>query len=425
MSDIYLHPISKKIKAVVEVHGSKSIANRVLLLAAIANGNSIIHNVPDSAEDVYLMIKALKNLGISITKNLEKDAYIIIGCNGIIPVKIENVFCGNSGTTLRFLTALLAFQNGQYLLTGTKRMQQRPVNDLVDALSSLGAQISYLKQISYPPIQINKFLDNGSNIIKISGKTSSQFLSSILMAFTQLNRKIDILVIDEIISKPYIEITIALLKKFGAIIECFNNSYSVMPNNLSAIEYTIEPDASSASYFLAIGAIAGDITIKDLGLNSLQGDKNFAYVLEKMGSIVEYTNYSIRVKHNILNAIRVNMQDMPDVAMTLAVIALFANGTTIIEGISSWQIKETDRLKAMHNELTKLGAIISSTTNSISITPPDVIKQNISIDTYNDHRMAMSFSLLAVGGISIIIKNHQCVKKTFANYFDTFNKICY
>ncbi|HMT03065.1 MAG TPA: 3-phosphoshikimate 1-carboxyvinyltransferase [Burkholderiales bacterium] len=423
MSNIYLPKISKTIKDIVKIPGSKSIANRVLILAAIAQGKSIIYNVPDSAHDVYLMIKALKDLGIKITK--KNNTYIIVGCNGNIPVKKAKIFCGNSGTTFRFLTAILAIQNGQYILTGNKRMQQRPIEDLVIALSSIGAQISYLKKNFYPPIQINQFIDNASNRVNINGKISSQFLSSILMASSILKRKIDICVINELISKPYINITTILLKKFGAIVECLNNSYIITPSNLTAVKYTIEPDASSASYFLAIGAIAGDITIKDLGTTSIQGDKNFALILKKMGAIVDYSENTIRVKHQPLKSIEIDMQDMPDVAMTLAIVALFAKGTTIIKGISSWRVKETDRQEAMYNELKKLGATIEITDNSISITPPKIIKQNAIINTYDDHRMAMAFSLIAVGGISVTIKDYQCVEKTFVNYFTIFNKICY
>ncbi len=423
MSNIFLPPVSKKIKGIVKIPGSKSIANRVLILAAMAHGKSIIHNVPDSAHDVYLMIKALKDLGINITK--KNNAYIIIGCNGDIPVKKAKIFCGNSGTTFRFLTAILAIQNGQYLLTGNKRMQQRPIEDLVIALSSLGAQISYLNENFYPPIQINQFIDNSSNQVNINGKISSQFLSSILMAGSLLKRKIDICVINELISKPYINITTTLLKKFGAKIECLNDTYIVTPSNLIAVKYIIEPDASSASYFLAIGAIAGDISIKNLGTNSIQGDKNFALILKKMGAIVDYSENTIRVRHHPLKSIEIDMQNMPDVAMTLAIVALFAKGTTIIKGISSWRVKETDRQEAMYNELTKLGAVIKITDNSISITPPKIIKQNIIIDTYDDHRMAMAFSLIAVGGISVTINDRQCVEKTFVDYFTIFNKICY
>jgi 3-phosphoshikimate 1-carboxyvinyltransferase len=422
---------TKSINAILDLPGSKSIANRVLPLAAMAQGVSTIHNVPDVGEDVQLMLAALDRLGIKCEK-IRQDAngcssYKIHGCGGKLSVSSAELFLGNSGTSIRFLTALLALLDGSYVLTGIQRMKERPIKDLVNALRQLGCQIECLENEGYPPLQTSPFLDNGIAEISLSGKISSQYLTGLLMALPQLKREITVKIYDELISKPYVEITLALLRMFGAkVAESAENCFTIYPIEvLQAIEYTVEPDASSASYFLAMGAMSGSARINNLGEMSLQGDKNFAKVLAQMGAQVEYHHGYILVQHKELNAITVNMEDMPDVAMTIAVLALFAQGTTTINGISSWKVKETDRLLAIYTELCKVGATVSYTDDSITITPPAKILPNISIDTYNDHRMAMCFSLLAVGGIPVVINNYECVGKTFANYFDVFNGLVY
>lgn len=443
MPDIKLNPINKKPIITLDLPGSKSIANRVLPLAAMSFGTSIIHNIPSDSEDVSLMLAALDTLGIlvediSANSSTTHKSYKIHGCNGILPNKNAQIFCGNSGTTIRFLSAILAFMDGEYILDGIDRMHERPIKDLVLTLESIGANISYLKNTGYPPLKILPFSDNNKDSISISGKVSSQYLTGVLLAVSLLKREVTIAVYDELISKPYVDITIGLLAKFGVktLETNQNRSYTIntasINNSLTGTEYTVEPDASSASYFLALGAISGDVTINNLSETSLQGDRNFAKVLKLMGANVEYCEHSIRVtpgasiqKHNKLTAININMEDMPDVAMTIAVLALFANGTTIISGIHSWKVKETDRLLAIHNELKKLGANVIITDSSITITPPQSINSNVEIDTYNDHRMAMCFSLVAAYGIPITIKDYECVNKTFPSYFTVFSDICY
>lgn len=428
MSNIALPAAAKPIYATLDLPGSKSIANRVLPLAAMANGVSIIHNVPDVGEDVQLMLAALNNLGIQCEKISQAangcSSYKIHGCGGKLPVATAELFLGNSGTSIRFLTAMLAVLPGSYVLTGIQRMKERPIKDLVAALRQLGAQITCVENEGYPPLQTSTFVDNGVDEISLSGKISSQYLTGLLMAMPLLNREITVKIYDELISRPYVDITLALLKMFGIdSAELAPNAFTIYPSHgLQAVEYTVEPDASSASYFLAMGALSGNVTINHLSANSLQGDKNFAKVLAQMGADVEYAEQSIRCRcSGKLNAVDVNMEDMPDVAMTIAVVALFATGTTTISGISSWKVKETDRLLAIYTELSKLGATVSYTEDSITITPPTEIKPNVAIDTYNDHRMAMCFSLVAVGGVPVIINDYECVGKTFANYFDVFN----
>jgi 3-phosphoshikimate 1-carboxyvinyltransferase len=429
MPDIYLAPITKMPEAILNLPGSKSIANRVLLLAAVANGDSIIHNVPEVAEDVVLMLEALTKLGVVIQKisnNENLSSYKISGCNGAFSVKNASIFCGNSGTSIRFLTSMLSLMDGQYELTGIERMKERPISDLVEALQMVGADISYSEKSGYPPLSTHVFIDNKADVINISGLVSSQYLTGVLMALPLLKRKITVSIKDELISKPYIDITVAIMQKFGCVIEINGNDYTINPvNSLNPIEYTIEPDASSASYFLALGAIKGNITINNLSKDSLQGDKRFSESLSDMGAEVDYQANAINVRAKFIKPININMEAMPDVAMTLAVMALFANGTSTITGIRSWKVKETDRILAMYTELTKLGAGVFITDNSIEILPPARINSDVAIDTYNDHRIAMCFSLVAAYGIPVTIRDYQCVGKTFANYFDMFREICY
>lgn len=434
MPNISLIPRKKTIDTSLNLPGSKSIANRVLLLAAIADGTSIIHNVPDVSEDVILMLEALKQLGVKINKLAVKNAadtsssYEIEGCGGEFITKDATIFCGNSGTSIRFLLAALALMPGSYCLTGIQRMKERPIKDLVLALNQVGAKIDYVENQGFPPLQTHAFQDNNINTISLSGKMSSQYLTGLLMALPLLKRDININIYDQLISKPYVDITVALLAKFGCnVSDDGHDNYLVKGDfRLKGIEYTIEPDASSASYFLAMGALNGRVVINNLSENSLQGDKNFANVLKQMGANVEYHANSVQVsQYDVLKAINVDMQDMPDVAMTIAVLALFADGVSTIHGISSWRVKETDRLQAMYNELTKLGAIVTMTNDSITINPPSRVRPNVAIDTYNDHRMAMCFSLVAVAGIPVTINNYECVGKTFANYFEVFNNLCY
>jgi len=431
MTSITLSPRSKSINANLNLPGSKSIANRVLLMAAIAHGTSVIHNIPDVSEDVRLMLEAIQKLGVRVNKigNSENgsSSYEIEGCGGEFRVKEAEIFCGNSGTTIRFLGAMLSLMPGKYCLTGIERMKERPIGDLVAALELLGAKVEYLEKPGFPPLQTSPYKDKFVGTVSISGKLSSQYLTGLLMVLPILGRDIKVHILDELISKPYVDITLALLNKFGVVADNRGNDYIIHGGRgLQAIEYTVEPDASSASYFLAMGALDGKVCVNNLSKSSLQGDKKFAEVLQKMGAKVDYMQNSIMVsQQGNLKSIDLDMQSMPDVAMTIATMALFANGTSTISGIKSWKVKETDRLQAMYNELTKLGAKVVITDDSIEVTPPKQLNSNVAIDTYNDHRMAMCFSLVAAYGKPITINDYECVGKTFANYFDIFKQICY
>ncbi len=424
---LHLPPRQKTIQATLDLPGSKSIANRVLLLAAMAKGKSILHRVPDVSEDVCLMMEALKELGVSMVEGDTPYSYSITGCAGNFSVKEATIFCGNSGTTIRMLTALLAVLNGDYVLTGIERMKERPIEDLVESLLQLGANITYLEKPGYPPLSIYPFKDNRATEITCSGKDSSQYLTGLLMALSAVNRKTKIHIPDKLRSKSYVDMTLKILTKFGAEIDEKNLTYTLNSNKpLQAIEYTIEPDASSATYFLACAALNGSVCVNHLGKSSLQGDADFALILEKMGAKVVYTADSISVSADKpLRAVDVDMENMPDAAMTLAVLCLFAQGTSHIRGIGTWKIKETDRLLAMQTELRKLGAVVETREDSITITPPKTIRSGVAIDTYQDHRMAMSFSLVAAYGIEVIINDYVYVNKTFANYFQLFNQLCY
>lgn len=401
--------------------GSKSITNRILLLASLGEGEILIKK-PLFSDDTNYMISALEQLGINIKIN--KDDILINGSCGNFPIKNKDLFLGNAGTAFRPLTACLALNYGNYKLKGIERMHERPIKDLIIALQQLGAEIKYLKNDGFPPIEIGKGKIKYDSPIKIRGDISSQFLSSLLMACPLLKNNVEIDVEGDLISKPYVEITLKLLEKFGVYF--INNDWKNFKlQKSSALKNPriihIEGDASSASYFFASAAIAGEIEIQGINKDSIQGDINFLKVLKKMGAFIEFRESSIVVKKaKNLNGLSVDCKMIPDAAMTLATLALFANGPTELKNIASWRIKETDRIYAMETELKKLGAKVVSTNNSIKIFPPKEIKDNVEINTYDDHRMAMSFSFVCLSKKNVVINDPNCVKKTFPNYFKDF-----
>lgn len=415
---------SSKIYGAVELPGSKSITNRVLLLASLAEGDITI-NKPLLSDDTNYMLSALQQLGIVIEK--EDGNIVIKGSNGKFPVNKAELFLGNAGTAFRPLTAALCLNHGQYTLSGVKRMHQRPIKDLVDALFQIGAKVEYIENEGYPPLAIYPGKIQYVSPIKIRGDVSSQFLSSILMAFALTKNKIKIEIIGDLISKPYIEITLKLLKQFGIIYvnknwKNFTLQQPAKLKNPKIIE--IEGDASSASYFFAAAAIAGEIEVKGINKNSIQGDIDFLNILKKMGAKILYKKNSIVVsKADNLIGLKVDCKMIPDAAMTLATLSLFANGPTELINIGSWRVKETDRILAMETELRKIGAKVSSTQDSIKIYPPKEIYDNIAIDTYDDHRMAMCFSLICLAEKNVIINDPNCVAKTFPNFFNDFTAL--
>ena len=421
----------KKLKAVqsvsgqVTLPGSKSITNRILLLSAIADGATTIIG-PLVSDDTLHMIDALKKLQVDLTQKDNGDI-LIHGARGNFKNKSAEIFLGNAGTAFRPLTAALSFSKGQYTLSGLPRMHERPIKDLVDALLQLNADITYLGQEGYPPLKISpsEIMINGP--IKIRGDISSQFLTSLLMAMPLTKKEVVIEIEGDLISKPYIDITLNLMARFGIHVKKIDWKHFVIPGSSSYVspgEIFVEGDASSASYFLAAGALAGDIEVKGIGRNSIQGDVKFAEALVLMGADINILEASIQVtKVAALQAINLDCNHIPDAAMTLAVLALFAKGTTKLLNIGSWRVKETDRIKAMATELRKLGAAVTEGNDFIEITPPLKIKEHVEIDTYDDHRMAMCFSLVSLRNIPITINDPACVNKTFPTYFEVLESI--
>ncbi|MFY8176570.1 MAG: 3-phosphoshikimate 1-carboxyvinyltransferase [Candidatus Methylopumilus universalis] len=421
----------KKLKAVqsvsgqVTLPGSKSITNRILLLSAIADGATTIIG-PLVSDDTLHMIDALKKLQVDLTQKDNGDI-LIHGTRGNFKNKSAEIFLGNAGTAFRPLTAALSFSKGQYTLSGLPRMHERPIKDLVDALLQLNADITYLGQEGYPPLKISpsEIMINGP--IKIRGDISSQFLTSLLMAMPLTKKEVVIEIEGDLISKPYIDITLNLMARFGIHVKKIDWKHFVIPGSTSYVspgEIFVEGDASSASYFLAAGALAGDIEVKGIGRNSIQGDVKFAEALVLMGADINILEASIQVtKVAALQAINLDCNHIPDAAMTLAVLALFAKGTTKLLNIGSWRVKETDRIKAMATELRKLGAAVTEGNDFIEITPPLKIKEHVEIDTYDDHRMAMCFSLVSLRNIPITINDPACVNKTFPAYFEVLESI--
>lgn len=409
----------KYINGIVDLPGSKSISNRVLLLAAISKGKTIISNLLKS-EDVKYMLKALKLLGISYDISNNNVCEIIGNINQFNKSQPLELFLGNAGTAMRPLTALLSvIKKSNIVLTGDKRMKERPIKHLIDALNQGGAKIDFIENNGYPPLHICGGFKGGK--IDIDCNISSQFLTSLLMVCPLAELDTIININTKLVSKPYIDITINLMKKFG--INIINNNYKnfIINGNqqyISPGQYFVEGDASSASYFLAAAAIkGGTVCVNGIGNNSIQGDIRFANVLQQMGAIIKWEKNSIICSKGVdLKSIDMDMNDIPDAAMTIATTALFAKGTSIIRNIYNWRVKETDRLTAIATELRKVGATVKEGNDFIMITPPQKINHAY-IETYNDHRMAMCFSLVALSDVSVTILDPYCVNKTFPDFF--------
>ena len=425
LETITLQP-AKQVGGTIKLPGSKSISNRTLLLAALAEGTTDIRDLLAS-DDTARMLEALEALGVKL-ENIGENAVRVTGNGGRLAVKKADLFLGNAGTAFRPLTAALALLEGEFKLSGIPRMHERPIGDLVDALRQAGANIEYLGNEGYPPLKIFPADIQSSQAIKIRGDVSSQFLTALLMALPLSGKAFTIEVVGELISKPYIEITLNLMARFGIKVQRDGWERFHIPANTSyksPQEIYVEGDASSASYFLAAGTVAADdqgLTIEGVSSNSIQGDIKFADEIVKMGANIEYGANHVLVKRakGKLKAIDLDCNHIPDAAMTLAILALFADGTTTLRNIASWRVKETDRISAMATELRKVGASVEEGSDYIKITPPQVLTPNAVIDTYDDHRMAMCFSLVSLAGVPIIINDPKCVGKTFPDYFERF-----
>ncbi len=424
MKSLTLNPI-QSVNGAVTIPGSKSLSNRILLLSALAEGQTKITNLLRS-DDIFHMLNALSALGVTYELNDDRTECVMTGVGGALssdaPIEL---FLGNAGTAMRPLCASLTLGRGEFTLTGEPRMTERPISHLVDALRNMGADITYLKNEGYPPLKISGTGLRGGQV-SIKGNISSQFLTSLLMAAPYAETDLEIFIDGELVSKPYIHITIEAMKKFGVHVENYEFQRFVVQHSQryrSPNEIMVESDASSASYFLAAGAIAGGtVRVNGVGTSSVQGDIQMVEVLEKMGANITYSENWIEVSKGQLHAIDMDLNHIPDAAMTIATTALFCEGTTVIRNIYNWRVKETDRLTAMSTELRKVGALVDEGEDYIAITPPETI-QPATIDTYDDHRIAMSMALAALGDSPIIINDPECTSKTFPTFFEVFEEI--
>jgi 3-phosphoshikimate 1-carboxyvinyltransferase len=417
----------------VRLPGSKSISNRVLLLAALSEGSTTVHDVLES-DDTAVMLNALQQLGCSVTK--DADRVVITGLGGKLVTRQASLFMGNAGTAMRPLTAALALLGGEFELSGVQRMHERPIGDLVDALRQLGCSIDYLGNDGFPPLRLRPGTLQLDAPIQVRGDVSSQFLTALLMALPLVaSTDICINVVGELISRPYIEITLNLLRRFGVDVQrplgAENWQRFVIPAGsrlCSPGQIHVEGDASSASYFIALGAISAPgsgmnhIKIQGVGSDSIQGDIRFVEAARLMGARIEASANTMRISRDCwpLRPLDLDCNHIPDAAMTLAVMALYADGTTVLRNIASWRVKETDRISAMGCELQKLGATVEQGADYLRITPPTQWKTG-AIHTYDDHRIAMCFSLAAFNPAKLPVRilDPKCVAKTFPDFFET------
>ncbi len=417
-------------QGVIRLPGSKSISNRVLLLAALAEGETEVRDLLES-DDTARMLDALQILGVGIT-SLGANCLRVRGVAGAFPVKEADLFLGNAGTAFRSLTAVLALAGGCYTLTGVPRMHERPIGDLVSALRELGADIACVGEEGFPPLAIRPATIRAGGVVHVRGDVSSQFLTGLLMALPLSGVETVVEVVGELISRPYIEITLAIMARFGVDVARDGWQRFVVPAGAtyrSPGVVFVEGDASSASYFLALGAIGGGpLRVEGVGQDSIQGDVRFADALAQMGARIEMGPNWIEASSpatGTLRGIELDCNHIPDAAMTLATTALFAEGPTRLTNIASWRVKETDRIAAMAAELRKLGAEVEEGADFLRVTPPLHSGRLVpvgGIDTYDDHRMAMSFSLAAFAN-PLRINDPGCVAKTFPDYFDCFRSV--
>ena len=423
MESLTLQPIVH-IEGTINLPGSKSVSNRALLLAALAKGKTRLTNLLDS-DDIRHMLNALTALGVQYQLSNNNTVCDIEGLAGSFhPQQPLELFLGNAGTAMRPLAAALSLGEHDIVLTGEPRMKERPIGHLVDALRQGGAKIDYLEQTDYPPLRVCGGFSGGS--VDVDGTVSSQFLTALLMMAPLAQQDTTITIKGELVSKPYIDITLALISTFGGEIENQNYQRFMIKGGQqyqSPGKYLVGGDASSASHFLAEAAIKGGIVrVTGIGKNSLQGDIHFASVLEKMGATIRWGDDYIECERGKLKGIDMDMNTIPDAAMTIATTALFAEGETTIRNIYNWRVKETDRLSAMATELRKVGAMVDEGRDYLTVIPPKQLT-TAEIKTYNDHRIAMCFSLVALSNTPITILDPGCTAKTFPDYFEKLASI--
>src|SRR5688572_1668164 len=428
MSDLTIQPIAAPFAASITPPGSKSLTNRALVLAALADGVSDLSNVL-FADDTLVMVECLTRVGFHLHVNHDERFVRVHGRGGRIDRAQAELFCGNSGTTLRFLTALCTIGHGTYTLDGVPRMRQRPVAQLVDVLHNLGARFEHPMEPGLPPVRV---LADGlpGGIGRFGSGLSSQFLSAILMVAPHARNEVRLELEPPLASWPYVVMTMRMMDEFGVTPELIRDPNTGLPTRIivprgtyRATSLEIEPDASAATYFLAAAAIneGSKVTIEGLGKRSLQGDVAFADVLHKMGASLLFGKDFIAVTGtDVLEGIDVDLSDMPDAAQTLAVACLFADGESTLRGLHTLRHKETDRLAALSNELQKMGATVTVEDDALTIAPPEHVRP-AAIDTYDDHRMAMSFAVAGTR-VPVVIKNAECVNKTYPTFFDDLRR---
>jgi len=426
MSDVLMQPFRHEIKAVISPPGSKSLTNRAMVLAAMANRACSLTNVL-FADDTRVMLDGLTRLGFELQIDESNRTVVVQGRSGQIPAADADIFCGNSGTTIRFLTALCCLGHGEFRLDGIERMRSRPIGQLVDLLKNLGGRISYLGNAGFPPVHVQADGLPGG-LIQYPAAASSQYLSAVLMVSPYARHEVRVDLEPNQTSWPYIWMTMRLMHEFGITPELLRDPATGEPKQIvvpkghyTASSYAVEPDASNAAYFLGIAALhpGASISISGLGTSSLQGDVEFAKILRQLGASVTIAKDSITVVGGPeLKGIDVNLLDMPDQAQTLAVLALFAKGRTTIRGLHTLRVKETDRLAALSTELQKFGAVVNvEGDDALMVDPPNNLSP-AAVDTYDDHRMAMSFAMAGTRLGGVIIKDPQCVSKTYPEFFD-------
>ncbi len=416
-------PVSWPIRGAIRPPGSKSITNRALVCAALAEGDSTLRGALDS-EDTRVMIAALEKLGIILNSFDAGRKLRVVGCSGKIPVGAADLFVANSGTTMRFLTALVSLGHGVYRLDGVERMRERPIGDLVHAMRELGVRVQCEGSNNCPPVVVHgEGLAGGAATIR--GEISSQFLSGLLLAAPYASKAIALQVAGTLVSLPYVEMTLRVMEAFGARTSASGNYARIEISNAQRYlgrEYDVEPDASAASYFFAAAAITGGrITVESLTRQSLQGDVKFCDCLEQMGARVQYGEDSITVEGGPLHGIDVDMNAVSDTVQTLAVTALFAEGRTRIRNVAHIRHKETDRIAATATELRKLGAVVEESDDGMIVEPQPL--HGAEIDTYRDHRMAMSFALAGLRTPNVVIRDPNCTAKTYPNFFGDLQRL--
>ena len=406
--------------------GSKSLTNRALVCAALAQGTSTLSGVLDSV-DTRVMVDALNTLGIPLTANWNSCEITIQGCGGRLPANEAEIYVENSGTTARFLSSMLTLGNGRYVLDGNKRMRERPIQDLIDALLQLGSTVRSLPGTGCPPLEI---LAQGlaGGMAQVRGDVSSQFLSGLLLAAPYAQQAVKLNVLGTLVSIPYVDMTLRVMESFGVLVETTRNNgiptaFEVPQAGYQATAYAIEPDASAASYFFAAAAITGGrMTVRGLSRESLQCDVAFVDLLDFMGCQVDWQADSITVTGGSLKGITADMNAISDTVMTLAAVALFAEGPTTITHVEHVRHKETDRIAALCTELRKLGALVDERPDGLQITPRPL--HAATLDTYDDHRMAMSLALAGLRVPGVVINDPGCTSKTYPHFFQDLERVC-